>query len=54
MSLIEDRNKLERLDQFIRMEATGSPDDLAESFIHIKMLSLCTSRPHTVLINLNF
>jgi predicted DNA-binding transcriptional regulator YafY len=30
MDLINDRQTLERLDQFIRLEATGSPDKLAE------------------------
>ncbi len=30
MSFIDDRLKLERLDQLIRLEATGSPDELAE------------------------
>ena len=30
MSLIDDRQKLERLDQLIRLKATGSPDELAE------------------------
>ncbi|MDL2314630.1 HTH domain-containing protein [Bacteroidales bacterium OttesenSCG-928-C19] len=30
MSLIDDRLKLERLDQLIRLKATGSPEELAD------------------------
>lgn len=30
MNLLEDRHRLERLDQLIRLEVTGSPDELAE------------------------
>ena len=32
MRLINDKNKLERLDQLIRLKATGSPEELAAKF----------------------
>ncbi len=32
MGILEDKNKLERLDRLIRLEKTGRPDELASKF----------------------